>query len=43
VFVALIIQRAVGMRRSTSILSSVACPTPQYFATLSHKCRDFRK
>jgi hypothetical protein len=30
------------MQCACAILSSVACPSPQYFPTLSHKRRDFR-
>jgi len=37
---ALFIQHAKRMRRI--ILSSMACPAPQYFSTLSHKLHDFR-
>jgi hypothetical protein len=39
--VALPTQHAKRMRRI--ILSSVACLTPRYFPTLSHKWHDFRK
>jgi len=41
VSVALGIQHAIRMRRI--ILPSVACPTLQYFYTLSHKRQDFGK
>ena len=41
VFVALVIQQPIRMRRI--ILSPVACPALQYFSTLSHKRRNFRK
>ena len=41
VSVDLVIQHAQRMRRI--IFSSVACPTLQYFSTLSHKRQDFRK
>jgi len=41
VYVALGIQHAMRVRRV--LLSSVACPSLLYFATLSHKRHDFRK
>jgi hypothetical protein len=31
------------MQRAYAILSSVVCPAPQYFSTLSHERKDFRK
>ena len=37
-FIALGVQHAVRIR-----LSSVACPSLQYFSKLSHKWNDFRK
>ena len=40
-FVALGTKHAMRMRHI--ILSSVVCPTLQYFPTLSHKRHDFRK
>ena len=39
-FLALVIQHSKRMRRT--ILSSVACPTLQYFPALSYKRHDFR-
>ena len=41
VFVALVIRHAKRLRRA--ILSSVASPALQYFSTLFHERRDFRK
>ena len=41
-FVALGIQHAMHMRRTTHILPSVACLVVPYFSTLSHKRHDFR-
>jgi hypothetical protein len=38
--VALVIEHAKSMRRI--MLTSVACPAPKYFSTLTHKRQDFR-
>ena len=43
VCLALVIQHEKRVRRSIHVLSSVACPSLQYFSTLSQKRRDFRK